>query len=55
MHILELIYVSYAILNNIFIHLDRISSNMVQDYQLVPEMSFTFSFRCPLEPSRHCT
>jgi hypothetical protein len=29
------IYVSYAILNNIYLYLDRISYNTVQSYQLV--------------------
>jgi hypothetical protein len=35
MHILVHIYVSYAMLNNIFIYLDRISSSITRGYQLV--------------------
>jgi hypothetical protein len=35
MHILVYIYVSYTILNNIFIHLDRISHDIAQGYKLV--------------------
>jgi hypothetical protein len=35
MHILVHIYVSYAMLNNIFTHLNRISHNTVRDYKLV--------------------
>jgi hypothetical protein len=34
-HILVHIYVSYAMLNNIFLHLGRISRNTVQDYQII--------------------
>jgi hypothetical protein len=36
MHILMHIYVSYAMLNNIFAHLFRISRNTTHSYQLVP-------------------
>ncbi len=35
MHILVHIYVSYAMLNNIFAHLDRISHSSARGYQLV--------------------
>jgi hypothetical protein len=35
MHILVHIYVSYAILNNIFVYFGRISRSTEQDYQLV--------------------
>jgi hypothetical protein len=35
MHILVHIYVSYAMLNNSFAHLDKISRSIMRDYQLV--------------------
>jgi hypothetical protein len=35
MDILVYIYVSYAMLNNIFAHLDRISHSTAEGYQLV--------------------
>jgi hypothetical protein len=35
MHILVHIYMSYAMLNNISTHLNQISRNIVQCYQLV--------------------
>jgi hypothetical protein len=43
MHILVYIYVSYAMLNNIFAHLSRIFRNIARGYQLqlVHYMSLT--------------
>jgi hypothetical protein len=35
MHVLVHIYASYAMLNNIFAHLNRISYNTARGYQLV--------------------
>jgi hypothetical protein len=35
MHILVHIYVSYAMLNNSFAHLGKISHNIILDYQLI--------------------
>jgi hypothetical protein len=44
MHILVHIFVSYAMLNNIFAHLNRISRNIARGYQLV-YIVFIYSFQ----------
>jgi hypothetical protein len=36
MHNFMHIYVSYAMLNNIFAHLNRLSHNIARGYQLIP-------------------